>query len=102
MSYIVEITQVATGIMRSVDFKDCDWELDDFCCWSEGNFSCDCNREMFWYESGGELDPDNECTRGRYTVVCRSMSGEVLHWDGMGVATLPVPLPTTEQSLRKT
>lgn len=28
--------------------------------WTEGNHSCDCNRETFWYEAGGEKNPNEQ------------------------------------------
>lgn len=37
--------------------------------WQEGNFSCDCNREIFFNRTKGlEMDFNNECSEGKYSV----------------------------------
>lgn len=38
--------------------------------WEEGNYACDCNREIFFFRAGGERTPDEEsaCTDDRYSV----------------------------------
>lgn len=37
--------------------------------WAENNYSCDCNREVFFQRAGGDdRDEDVECTHGRYAV----------------------------------
>lgn len=39
--------------------------------WEEGNYSCDCNRELFFgYAVGKKYEdaPNRECTNGRYSV----------------------------------
>jgi hypothetical protein len=39
--------------------------------WKENNFSCDCNRELFFgYAAGKVYDdiPDRDCTEGRFSV----------------------------------
>lgn len=39
--------------------------------WAENNFSCDCNRSLFFYRAVGEEEPENEnqqCTDGQYLV----------------------------------
>lgn len=48
-----------------------DWtEQDgDFSIWSDGNFSCDCNRSDFFAEAiGREADEDPPCGDGRFIV----------------------------------
>ena len=38
--------------------------------WAEGNAACDCNRDIFWRQAGGETEfPDVPCSEGKYTVV---------------------------------
>lgn len=53
--------------------------------WTEGNFGCDCNRELFFRDAGDEdYDPDAvECLpSGRYTVIDVTLpDGEVLPVD---------------------
>lgn len=35
--------------------------------WQEGNYGCDCNRELFFSRARGEDPPDeHECSIGRY------------------------------------
>jgi len=37
--------------------------------WTEGNYSCDCNRALFWARAGNEDDIDIDCSDGRFTAV---------------------------------
>lgn len=43
---------------------DLDW-INDF-IWSEGNFSCDCNRQIFFDHN---IDKDIECSSHIYTIL---------------------------------
>jgi hypothetical protein len=36
--------------------------------WSENNFSCDCNREIFFFRAAGQVAPERDCTDGQYAV----------------------------------
>ena len=37
--------------------------------WEEGNYSCDCNRSLFFYRAGGEDEPEGiQCSDGKYSV----------------------------------
>ena len=36
--------------------------------WSEGNFSCDCNREYVFQRIAGEAVGPMQCSDGRYSV----------------------------------
>lgn len=37
--------------------------------WTEGNGSCDCNRELFFCNAEGEdVDDDHPCTDGRFKI----------------------------------
>ena len=42
-------------------------EFNDF-IWAEGNFACDCNRELFFLRANDEPEPDTECGDERYSV----------------------------------
>lgn len=66
MSYIAHITKVETGVTVSVPFDD-DY---NYSLWAYGNYSCDCNRELFFLRaSGGDPDiSDVQCSDGRFTV----------------------------------
>ena len=48
MRYSVEITKVETGEVRTISIPF-DWEEDySLWLWTEGNYGCDCNRELFF------------------------------------------------------
>lgn len=36
--------------------------------WTDGNFACDCNRELFWFDWGPEAI-DRECGSVKYRVI---------------------------------
>lgn len=39
-------------------------------CWTEGNYSCDCNRALFFARAGDEPDPDDRaCGEVAYTAL---------------------------------
>ena len=73
MPYKAHITKVDTGETRTTDIE-WDWhkngEDGDWFWWSEGNYSCDCNRELCFLRAGGETPEisDVECSEGKYTV----------------------------------
>jgi hypothetical protein len=67
------------------------WEWDDDgegspdFMWSEGNFSCDCNRHNFFQQAGGVLNAYEctACSETLYSVRLTSVeSGSVLYQDG--------------------
>lgn len=37
--------------------------------WADGNYSCDCNRALFWARAGGELDLEVPCSESAFTVL---------------------------------
>ena len=49
--------------------------------WTDGNFSCDCNRRIFFQrEKGEKYDDDSECTDGEYSIrIINPKNGEVLY-----------------------
>lgn len=59
MTYSVYITKTQTGETRE---HKCDFEWNDssYFMWTEGNFSCDCNLSIFFYENTDD-DPDQKC-----------------------------------------
>ena len=82
---VVRITDTKTE--TSVTYHD-EWlsehELSKY-MWSEGNFSCDCNRRLFYNRT---LDPCFEvdwsganCGEGRYRVRITDGYGDVLYSD---------------------
>jgi hypothetical protein len=70
-NYTVNMTHVASG--ETVEFTEAygtwenyhrgdDWETDPVFIWSDGNFSCNCNRDLFfWRAKGIEPEDDEEC-----------------------------------------
>lgn len=81
----VEITQVATGEMRVHESTGW-WENGRFepYIWSEGNFSCDCNRRLFFERAaaGDDWDGPAPCGSSAFTVRVMDMDGTVLYEDG--------------------
>lgn len=60
--------------------------------WSEGNYSCDCNRSLFFQEAGGVEDPYrtgpehpdySDCNTGpnRFLVKVMDDTGNIIHED---------------------
>ena len=50
--------------------------------WEEGNYSCDCNRELFFLRAGGEDDPEegaNLCGEERYRIWIEAADGEIVY-----------------------
>ena len=82
MGYKVAIRKNETGEVHMYHI-DTEWEhgdgYTDFFWWADGNFSCDCNREMSFERAaftpeelaarGFLNDYDAECSGGRFTVL---------------------------------
>jgi len=72
-SGVVRLRQASTGEERDIspDF----WAhsqpsvTDHEFLWTEGNYSCDCNRAVFWALAGAEPPPGAECGDGAYLIV---------------------------------
>ena len=48
-------------------------------CWTEGNYSCDCNRAIFF---GDGEEPDSDaCGETRYRLLSLSVDGEDMEMD---------------------
>jgi hypothetical protein len=62
MTYIVHIKNNENGEIRT--YQD-DLEFSEF-IWSEGNYSCDCNRHIF-FTNRDEME--HPCGEDKYTVV---------------------------------
>lgn len=81
MRYSVEITNVATGETRAVpDFDE--WE-DEFTLWlwTEGNFGCDCNRELFFEGRTAAENSAALCGHARYKARAVLESGIKIEFD---------------------
>ena len=76
MKYKFQIRNNATGEIRTYD-ENFDWsgtvdEDNMIFMWTEGNYACDCNRELFFARAANEPDPevgDNHCGSERFTVI---------------------------------
>ena len=49
--------------------------------WEEGNYACDCNRELFFYRAKNIEEPEEtKCGEEKYSVkIIRKSNGEVLY-----------------------
>jgi len=73
-------------IRRNSDNKevDCpensDWEESSEFSWSEGNMSCDCNRELLFERALGNEPDDSRCSDSRYMIVSIKLpNGEIVY-----------------------
>ena len=76
--YTVTITDTTTGISR-IHRVEHHWEESSEYLWSEGNFSCDCNRGNFFTDAGGEERGNVPCGDSRYRVVISDGTGDILY-----------------------
>ncbi len=53
-------------------------EWSDTFIWSDGNYSCDCNRSIFFAQSGG-ADHDDQCGDERFRVNLVAPDGRVFY-----------------------
>ena len=80
IGYRVLLKNNHTGEERWID-NELPWE--DHCdfMWTEGNFSCDCNRHLFFERASGR-DPDlseGECGDEKYTALYAELSDGTRH-----------------------
>lgn len=73
MPYDIHIRKNATGEIR-VYHDDSAWEDHTLFFWTDGNFGCDCNRDLVWRWAAGENtddqpSPDFPCGDDAYTVI---------------------------------
>ncbi len=68
--YTVAIRKNDTGEVRQHQEKR-DWDDGNHFLWRrhEGNYGCDCNRELFWLRAGGVEDPDSCCSVDRFDIM---------------------------------
>ena len=77
---LLEIRLNATGEIRSM----AEMYSGSF-IWEEGNYACDCNRELFFAWAAGEDDDlDGLCGDERFSVRIRNHAGSILYQDGEG------------------
>ena len=78
MPYNVEIRRNSDGVIHTYR-DDFDWSGDYI--WAAGNYSCDCNRRLFFGYAVGEEPEEVECGDGAYSVRCVSDDGKELYKD---------------------
>lgn len=77
MTCLVTIRRNKDG--KTVRFADRLHEATEY-MWSEGNFSCDCNRELFFFRELGLNDPDDTiCGESAYSVRIATQDGRILY-----------------------
>lgn len=78
-AYIVEILRVADGELVSTEMDGCETDVEYL--WSEGNYSCDCNREIIFRRARSEefqsLLSGGGCGEGRFKVRITADTGDV-------------------------
>ncbi len=75
--YLVEITENSTGkhVYSQEDIDDFDGEFNPY-GWSDGNYSCDCNRGLLFDER------DIQCSDGLFSVtIYRITDGKLMYSD---------------------
>lgn len=77
MTLKLEIRRNEDGKIATDIWHNWDWNT---YWWEEGNASCDCNREIFFYAALHEDDGDLECGHERFSVRCTDNdTGEILY-----------------------
>ena len=74
---VVEIRDNATGEVR----QDKSHRYHGPFIWAEGNYTCDCNRALFFARANGEDDPDQECGDAAFSLRVLGEDGKVLYED---------------------
>jgi hypothetical protein len=55
----VLLERVFDGLQRTVQYEDYDYGIESTVfMWQEGNYSCDCNRALFFARASGDPDPE--------------------------------------------
>lgn len=77
MSYNVTIIDQGTDERVDTLFEG-EWDDGHEFLWEQGNFSCDCNRGLFFANASNDPDPDVLCGQVRYSVII-TYEGEVVY-----------------------
>lgn len=95
MTYKVAIRKNSTGEIRQYEIE-WDWfkdDSDDFYWWTQGNYQCDCNRELSFIRASGREVTDEEfdavqCTDGAYSALYAELpDGRRIELDDCAVET---------------
>jgi len=75
MKYKVRIKNKNTQEIRTCTMETLEWDKHSLFWWTDGNYGCDCNREIVFRRAGGEPElnekefKDLECGDNRFTVI---------------------------------
>jgi len=86
------ITEVSTRKTRYLEETWTKWKdsyagdmfYPEIYLWSEGNYSCDCNRAIFFWRAGPKDEPEPEierCSNKDYWVEIRELDGTLVYAD---------------------
>ena len=91
---LAHIRKNTTGEVRVAEVED--WLVDghrnpSVYNWTDGNFGCDCNREiLFDRAGGGDPDPmDMACTEGRFSVNLQNTTNLEFYHKEFGAQMVP-------------
>jgi hypothetical protein len=93
-----EVKDAVVEIRRNADGVISIYRMDYFgdFIWSDGNYSCDCNRAIFFHEARKEDSSDRECGDSAFSVrILHPVSSAVLYedadWATSPASTTPSP-----------
>lgn len=67
-THVAVIRRASDGVERV--YSTGSWSEGSWYWWTDGNASCDCNRQLFFEQAGGEEgDDDLKCGDGAYLVI---------------------------------
>lgn len=77
--YQVLLINNETKQQKIVDVDIDQWSEGSYFLWTEGNYSCDCNRHLFFTDWDGT---DCECGEDKYTAICAVLdNGNIVFLD---------------------
>lgn len=80
--YNVAIRKNETGEVRTYR-HDMEWDDNSMYQWTDGNYSCDCNRELFWHRAIGEEAKEVGCGETAFSVLYAELpDGERIEING--------------------
>ena len=67
--YTIALRNNNTKEFRIMVVNDSDWNESEEYLWITGNFSCDCNRALFFARANDEPDPENTpCGKSKFSA----------------------------------
>ena len=68
------ISLIRENVTGTIKKKKHDFDYNEF-VWNKGNFSCDCNRSIFFHDK----DIDESCGYTKYSVNIEDLKGQILY-----------------------